>query len=101
MGVNLFEDDNSRDLLVIFLELRNIYVHNRAYINDLFLKRVRNDFGLSFIKNGRYHADFPTQTLLINNCMNVATRLDGIMAEKFRLERRRHAVWKDKPPRFV
>ena len=31
-GISVFKDDKSRNMLIIFLELRNIYVHNRSML---------------------------------------------------------------------
>jgi hypothetical protein len=96
-GIEMFKDDQSRDLLIIFLEPRNIYVHN----NDLFLTRIGDNHGFAFTKNERYWANFTQISTLANNCVEVALRLDETIAAKFRLEQKTYASWKRKPPRFV
>ncbi len=101
LGIDMLKDNKARDLLVIFLELRNIYVHNRGYVNDVFLNRVRDQCGFAFHKNKRYQVDFSELCTLANNCADVAMRLDEVVSTKFHLERKRYANWKKKPPRFV
>jgi hypothetical protein len=50
LGIDMFKDDKSRDLLIIFLELRNIYVHNRGFVNNLFLTRAKKHSRLCVYK---------------------------------------------------
>ena len=100
-GIDMFKDDKSRKLLIIFVELRNIYVHNRGYVNDVFLSRIKDSCGFTFEKGQRYKFNFSELCRLVNNCAEVATRLDGIMSSKFHLERKKYANWKKKSPRFV
>ena len=58
LGTEFVEDIKTRKLLVIFMELRRIDVHNRGYVNDVFLHRIVDDCGFKFEKNKRYHVDF-------------------------------------------
>jgi hypothetical protein len=100
-GVDIFNDQKSRSLLIIFIELRNIHVHNRGYVNDVFLSRVKDSCGFTFVKNKRYGVNFETLRILANNCGETALRLDEILATKFHLDRKRYANWKNKSPRFI
>jgi hypothetical protein len=97
-GIEMLKANKSRDLLIMFLELRNIYVHNRGYINDVFLTRIIDPHDFAFTRNERYWATIST---LANNCVDVALRLDETIAAKFHLDRKTYANWKKKPPRFV
>lgn len=101
LGVQMFEDENTSNLMTIFVELRNINVHNRAYVNDVFLSRVKNHCGFDFEKDKRFSADFDDLTKFCNNCTSVALRLDQLVATKFHLNRKRYATWRKKPPRYV
>lgn len=40
LGVRMFDDNRQRELLCLFVEVRNINVHNGGIVNDLFASRV-------------------------------------------------------------
>jgi hypothetical protein len=100
-GIDMFSDEKSRDLLVIFSELRNIHVHNRGYINNVFLGRVKDHRNFKFERNKRFVLDLDDILLLSNNVMEVSLRLDTLVARKFRLNRKRYGVWKKAPPKYL
>ncbi len=90
LGLTLFASDEERLLLTIFIELRNITTHNRAVVNALFLKRVGvTQFHKSTFTIGKiHHVDYDEFTLLAENAMKVATRLDRDLTTKFKLPKR-------------
>jgi hypothetical protein len=90
LGLQLFASDDERQLLTIFIELRNITTHNRGIVNDLFIKRVGTSKlqKFSFTLGKRHHVDFDEFMILAKNAMEVATRLDQQLAQKFKLPKR-------------
>ena len=93
-GISLVETDGERDLLTIAVELRNIYTHNRAKVNDLFLRRVGSANSLINAEAGqRLHADFDLIVDLSNNMFQIAQRLDRQVAKKFRTRRKQYRTW--------
>jgi hypothetical protein len=89
LGIAIFNSEKERLLLTIFLELRNIHVHNRGVINRLFLNRVGtstvSDF--SFRLGEKYYVDMDEFVVLSKNSIHVAKNLDEGMAKKFKLNR--------------
>lgn len=93
LGVDAFKNDESRDLLGIFVEVRNIYIHNRGIVNRLFLSRVIKHFHFEFVEDERFHVDFDDFSILANNSIKVAVDIDERLAKKFRLQRFRYGTW--------
>jgi hypothetical protein len=89
LGLELFDNQDQRELLTILVELRNIQTHNRGRINELFLKRIgdHSQSRFKFSKGEIYQADFDAIVLLSNNALEVAINLDQKIANKFRLPR--------------
>jgi hypothetical protein len=89
LGLELFDNQDQRELLTILVELRNIQTHNRGRINELFLKRIgdHSQSRFKFSKNETYQADFDAIVLLSNNALEIAINLDEKIANKFRLSR--------------
>lgn len=101
LGISLFENEEQRELLIVFNELRNIYVHNRAYVNELFLSRIKNEKIFEFKRNKRYHVNFDELVLLSNNCAHIALKFDKSVSEKFRIRRKKFRLWKAEKPRYI
>jgi hypothetical protein len=93
LGIEMFTDEQQRSLLTVFIELRNINVHNGSIINDLFLSRVGKVEGFNFIKGKAYYVDLDELMLLGDNAMRTALRIDEAVASKFKLQRRAHKSW--------
>ena len=93
LGVEVFLDVESRTLLSVFIELRNIYVHNRGVVNGLFLSRVPKHSRFSFVNGRRYHVDFDLFVLLANNALATVIRLDELLAKKFGVRRKKLCKW--------
>lgn len=100
-GIAMFENDEQRDLFVVFSELRNVHVHNRGYINRLFLMRVKNVRGFKFEKNKRFVLDLDDIFALSKNLFTVAIRMDRLIARKYHLDRKRYSNWERSPPKFI
>ena len=91
LGVEMITADEQGALLTIFVELRNIHTHNRGVVNQLFLNRIGAGHPkFSFKKNHAYHVDFDEFVLLSRNTIEVALKLDDMLATKFKLKRARY-----------
>lgn len=106
LGVRMFDTDRQRDLLRLFVEVRNINVHNGGIVNELFLNRVGTVDGFSYRKGKSFHVDLDALVTLSENAMQVARRIDETIGKKFGLKRRSHQVWRElrnapKPPNEV
>lgn len=94
LGVRMFSDDSQREMLRLFVEVRNINVHNGGIVNDIFISRVGNVNGFTYAKGDSFHIDFEALVTLSENAMRVAMQIDAIVATKFRLLRKAHRSWK-------
>jgi hypothetical protein len=93
LGVKMFETSRERDLLRLFIEARNINVHNGGVVNDLFLSRAGTVDGFSYLRGKRFHIDFDALVTLTDNAMKVAMHIDALVAAKFRILRKADLRW--------
>lgn len=96
LGIAMFHDELERSLLRIFIEARNINVHNGGIVNSTFVSRVRNVDGFIYSPGKHFHVDFDNLTRLSENAMRVAMRLDRDVAAKFRMQTKSHSAWTKK-----
>lgn len=94
LGISMFLEDRQRILLRLFVEARNINVHNGGIVNDLFLSRAGQVDGFSYSKGKRFHIGMDELVTLSENAMRVAMQIDAAVSEKFCLRRNSHEVWK-------
>jgi hypothetical protein len=94
LGLQLYDDDDSRKMMNIFNEIRNIHVHNRGYANRIFMSRIPTHEEFSFKESERVHLDFDNLVKLSNICVETAMRLDAGSSEKFGIKRKRYSTWK-------
>lgn len=94
MGVAMFPDDDSRQLMQIFVEVRNIHVHNRGFVNRIFLSRSTQHKRLNFVEGKRAHLDFDELVNLTRVCVQTAIDLDRKVCEKFNVERKKYSTWR-------
>lgn len=97
LGVQMFRDERDRSLLRLFVEIRNINVHNGGIVNSTFINRVGKIDGYKYAIGKRFHVDFENLVALSENAMKVAMTIDGVVAEKFRLRQKSHRNWIAKP----
>ena len=93
LGVGMFNNDEQRNLLACFNEIRNINLHNGSKINDLFLSKVAPIAGLKFVKGKIFHLEMDGFVRLATNALRVALLIDTSVASKFKLRRRCHERW--------
>lgn len=100
LNIDLFSTENDRNLLRIFIEVRNIQTHNRGYVNRIFLDRVEDLLPSShfeFKEGKKAHLDFDDLSLISKVCINTSLNLDTKAAKKFGIEKKRISTWlKDK-----
>lgn len=91
----MFETDEERTLLVLAIELRNIYSHNRGIVSKVTLKKLsglKHDWNL---REGKHFASqYEEITILSNNVLAVAQKIDATLAKKFAIKRKRYADYK-------
>lgn len=75
------------------VELRNIAVHNRGYVNRLFLSRVKENPLFEADAGDRVFFDPSALDVMTNVCVPLATQLDRQICSKYRLRRRRWSTW--------
>jgi hypothetical protein len=93
LGIEMFSTDRARLLLTIFIEIRNINVHNRGLVNDLFLSKVGKVEGFNFLKGKYFHVDMDMLQLLSDSAIETALALDHSVTTKFGLQRKSHQRW--------
>jgi hypothetical protein len=94
LGIEAFADDNSRSIMIIAIELRNIHTHNRGVINDLFLSRVKAKAGFDFVKGQEFNADWDELCKIMQNNIEVACRIDEALTNKFKIGRKKFRTWR-------
>jgi hypothetical protein len=95
LGVQMFHDDRQRDLLRLFVEVRNINVHNGGIVNDLFTSRVGTVGGFPYTKSKTFHVDMDALITLSENAMRGALHIDSVVGAKFGLQRKAHRNWQE------
>jgi len=93
LGINSFHSEDQKNLLLIYVELRNIITHNRGVVNDVFLSIVKNHMDFKFTKGRAFHCDLDHFSRLSANCIEVACGIDAAVCEKFGIQRKRYATW--------
>lgn len=93
LGVPMFKDENERKLLRIFVESRNINVHNAGIVNDLFVSRVGEVKGFPYKTGKTLHLDLDDIATLSGNAMRVARQIDEEVGGKFGLRRKAYKDW--------
>jgi len=94
LGVRMFPNNRQRELLRLFVEVRNINVHNGGIVNDLFANRVGTVEGFAYTKGKTFHVDMDALVTLSENAMQVAMHIDATVGTKFGLLRKTHRSWK-------
>lgn len=94
LGVKMFSDDRQRELLRLFVEIRNINVHGGGIANDLFASRVGAVEGFPYVKGKALHVDMDALVTLAENAMKVAMHIDAIVSGKFGIQRKAHRSWR-------
>jgi hypothetical protein len=87
--------EDQRNLTAIFVEIRNIYTHNRGVVNGIFLARIKNHMGFNFREGKYFHVDFDHFSNMGLNCLEVAYAIDHAVATKYGLKRKRYKAWEE------
>jgi len=93
LNIEMFNSERERTLLTVFIEIRNINVHNRGIVNDLFLSKVGLVEGFRFERGKTFQVDLDELIKLSDNAIGVALNLDRAVSNKFKLKRKSHAAW--------
>ncbi|SEH31081.1 hypothetical protein [Magnetospirillum fulvum] len=93
-GLSLTTSDAERSLVIISIELRNIYTHNRGVVNDIFLKRTKGIQHKYNFKHGHvYCTNLDELSEFANNMYVIAMRIDQAVSKKFRVARKKYNTW--------
>lgn len=95
IGVATFPDEETRALMQIFIEVRNIQVHNRGIVNRVFLGRVTKHQRFQFVEGQRAHLCFEELVELTRVCVRTAIDLDMKICKKFGIKQKRYSTWRD------
>jgi hypothetical protein len=93
LGVAIFNDDEKRKLMNIYIELRNVHVHNRGYINRTFLSKAPLHPDFDFKSGTRFHLDYNGIVRMSEVCLKTAIEFDSIVCEKFKIQRKKYKTW--------
>jgi hypothetical protein len=96
LGIVLFQDPFTKNMLRIFIEVRNIHAHNRGYVNKVFLDRVGECLdGLDFrLEEGKKaHLDYDALCMFSRVCVETAMHLDKEVSQKFKIDKKRLSTW--------
>lgn len=93
-GIAMFESDEDRTLLVLGIELRNIYTHNRGVVSETTMRKLSNlDHHWDLKKGKRFGANYDEVVLLANNVIETGRRIDESFAKKFSIRRKRYIAY--------
>lgn len=98
LGIAPFPTAESRSMMVIAIELRNIHTHNRGVVNDLFLGRVKDRMSYSFTRGEQFNFDWDGIHALTKNNIETAFRIDEELDRKFKVRRKSFKAWKGGMP---
>lgn len=93
LGIKMFNNNEERSLLKLFIEARNINVHNGAIVNEIFASRVGKVDEFPYKIGNLFHVDLNDLVKLSSNAMKVAIEIDGSVSTKFKLRCKTHKAW--------
>lgn len=95
-GISMFETDEERTLLIFSIELRNIYTHNRGLVSEITLRKMSGlNHNWNLTKGKWFSTDFEEMSILANNLLVVARRIDHSFSKKFSIKRKRYNIHDD------
>ena len=95
-GLFFTDIKKDRSTLMLGIEARNIYTHNRGVVNEVTLRKLSEMNIDHDLKHGeRYHMGFDELTQLQNASMRIARNIDSRFAEKFRIQRKKFSTFAD------
>ncbi len=94
LGVELFPNNRAKQLVQVFIEVRNVQIHNRGKVNRVFLKRVKDQGEFTFKEGKSAHLNYEKLVTLSKTCLETAIDLDALIAKKFGVQTRRVSTWR-------
>lgn len=93
-GLELFQTPEEKTLLMLAVELRNVYSHTRGVVSETTVRRLEGlHHGWDIEKGKHFVLDYDELVMLANNLVSVAMRLDAALASKFSLRRKRYGSY--------
>ena len=96
LGVELFPNARAEQLVQVFIEVRNIQIHNRGKVNATFLRRTKGQKEFTFKEGKVVYLDFDELVTLSKLCLETALNLDGLIARKFGVQTKRISTRRSK-----
>lgn len=93
LGVDMLPTSECRDEVLLFNEIRNISVHNRGYVNHIFMGRIPCRWSGEFEVGRRFHANFDRFCALSRATIDSALFLDLQISKKFGIRRKQYGTW--------
>lgn len=88
LGIRIFQTSDREAWVKLAIEVRNINVHNGGVVNAIFLDRVKDLRGQTFILGKRHHTDWDLYTSFTANLVRTACEFDEAITKKFKLTRK-------------
>ncbi|WP_139301180.1 hypothetical protein [Vannielia litorea] len=100
LGISIFQDQESRDAARLLIECRNVYAHNRGFVNEIFIRRLEGS-GLELPEIGS-RLNFKIHKIigLINLCVPALVQYDHSLAKKFKIQKKKINTWGSAFPRL-
>jgi hypothetical protein len=93
-GLQMFENDEERTLLILAIEIRNIYTHNRRVVSETTLRKLHGlKYDWKLEKGKHFGTGYDEIVVLSNNLILVARRLDESFSKKFGIRRKRYGSY--------
>jgi hypothetical protein len=88
------------DTMRVLVELRNVAVHNRGYINRVYLSRAPRISGYPTAMGERYFFGPKLLEELTQTCFPAAIDIDEKVCAKFGIRRKRFETWQHRNKEF-
>jgi hypothetical protein len=89
-------EPNKNPLIKIFINLRNVQVHKKGLIDKKFIRETPKHEKFQFVEGRKFHIDFDDFTILSENCLKTALRIDELISKKHKILRRKPDYWNKK-----
>lgn len=89
LGIDLFPNSDCRGVMKFFIELRNIYAHNRGIANSIFLERTRGTVSHRCVSGERIKIGIEELIVLSYFLRDAMCAFDIAVVKKFSLQRKK------------
>lgn len=97
LGIVLFQTEDHRNEMRVFIEVRNINAHNRGKASRLFLERVKETKEHNFVLGKKVHFDYDKLLRISRACVETVINVDKQITSKFGIRKKQLSTWNAKP----